>query len=134
MSDMVGQQSCCLDRRYLSQSITPHENQILDSICGPFYHHEEMSTSFSQRVKIPDHVLVSDLQGESVILNVNSERYYGLDRVGTRFLTLLSDSDSIELAFEALLAEYDVDADTLRADITDLLNDLSEQGLVEISD
>jgi Coenzyme PQQ synthesis protein D (PqqD) len=93
-----------------------------------------MSTSFSQRVKIPDHVLVSDLQGESVILNVNSERYYGLDKVGTRFLTLLSDCESIEHAFEALLAEYDVNADTLRADITDLLNDLSEQGLVEICD
>jgi len=123
-----------LYRRPMLQSITPHENQILDSIRGPFYHHEEMSASFSQRVKIPDHVLVSDLQGESVILNVNSERYYGLDRVGTRFLTLLSDCDSIEHAFEALLAEYDVNADTLRNDITDLLNDLSEQGLVEICD
>lgn len=93
-----------------------------------------MSVSFNQRVKLPDDVLISDLEGESVILNLKSERYYGLDDVGTRFLTLLSTSESIEQAFEALLAEYDVEADTLRLDLTNLLVDLREQGLVEICD
>lgn len=93
-----------------------------------------MSVTFNQRVKLPDDVLISDLEGESVILNLKSERYYGLDNVGTRFLTLLSTSESIEQAFEALLAEYDVEADTLRVDLTNLLVDLREQGLVEICD
>lgn len=93
-----------------------------------------MSVSFNQRVKLPDDVLISDLEGESVILNLKSERYYGLDDVGTRFLTLLSTSESIEQAFEAILAEYDVEADTLRLDLTNLLVDLREQGLVEICD
>ena len=93
-----------------------------------------MSVTFNQRVKLPDDVLISDLEGESVILNLKSERYYGLDNVGTRFLTLLSTSESIEQAFEALLAEYDVEADTLRLDLTNLLVDLREQGLVEICD
>ena len=93
-----------------------------------------MSVPFNQRVKLPDDVLISDLEGESVILNLKSERYYGLDNVGTRFLSLLSTSESIEQAFEALLAEYDVEADTLRLDLTNLLVDLREQGLVEICD
>jgi Coenzyme PQQ synthesis protein D (PqqD) len=93
-----------------------------------------MSVSFNQRVKLPDDVLISDLEGESVILNLNSERYYGLDKVGTRFLTLLSSSESIEHAFEALLAEYDVEADALRLDLTELLLNLREQGLVQICD
>jgi hypothetical protein len=93
-----------------------------------------MSFSFNQRVKLSEDVLISDLQGESVILNVNSQRYYGLDKVGTRFLTLLSSSETIEHAFEALLAEFDVDAVELRTDLTDLLVELSDQGLVEISD
>jgi len=93
-----------------------------------------MTVSFSQRVKLADDVLVSNLEGESVLLNLKSERYYGLDQVGTRFLTLLSSSESIEHAFDALLAEYDVEAETLRTDLTALLLDLREQGLVEISD
>jgi Coenzyme PQQ synthesis protein D (PqqD). len=95
---------------------------------------ESMTVSFSQRVKLADDVLVSNLEGESVLLNLKSERYYGLDQVGTRFLTLLSSSESIEHAFDALLAEYDVEAETLRTDLTALLLDLREQGLVEISD
>lgn len=93
-----------------------------------------MSFSFNQRVKLSEDVLISDLQGESVILNVNSQRYYGLDKVGTRFLILLRDSESIEHAFEALLAEFDVAADVLQVDLTDLLVELSNQGLVEICD
>lgn len=93
-----------------------------------------MTVSFSQRVKLADDVLVSNLEGESVLLNLKSERYYGLDQVGTRFLTLLSSSQSIEHAFDALLGEYDVEAETLRNDLTTLLLDLREQGLVEISD
>lgn len=93
-----------------------------------------MPLSFNQRVKLSDDVLVSDLEGEFVILNLNSQRYYGLDKVGTRFLTLLGDSESIEQAFETLLMEYDVEADTLRVDLTELLTKLSEQGLVEICD
>lgn len=93
-----------------------------------------MSFSFNQRVKLSEDVLISDLQGESVILNVNSQRYYGLDKVGTRFLTLLSNSETIQQAFETLLAEYEVEADQLRVDLTDLLAELRDQGLVEICD
>ena len=93
-----------------------------------------MHVSFSQRVKLADDVLVSNLEGESVLLNLKSERYYGLDEVGTRFLTLLDSSESIEHAFDVLLAEYDVEAETLRNDLTTLLLNLCDQGLVEISD
>ncbi len=93
-----------------------------------------MEISFTDRVKVPDEVLISGLQGESVILNLNSERYFGLDEVGTRFLTLLSNSESIQAAYDALLEEYDVAPDVLRRDMTALLQELVNQGLVEVSD
>ena len=88
--------------------------------------------SFSDRVRVPDEVLISNLQEESVILNLNSERYFGLDNVGTRMLSVLSESRSIEAAYEQLLAEYDVDAQVLRQDLTSLIENLLEQGLVTI--
>lgn len=110
-------------------------DQLLDGLTILYLTFDQsMSFSFNQRVKLSEDVLISDLQGESVILNVNSQRYYGLDKVGTRFLTLLSSSETIEHAFEALLAEFDVDAVALRTDLTDLLVELSDQGLVEIWD
>lgn len=92
-----------------------------------------MSNSFSDRVKIPDGVLISKLQEESVILNLDSERYYGLDDVGTRILTVLTTSESIEAAYETLVKEYNIDAQVLRRDLLELVEQLVEQGLIKIS-
>ena len=88
--------------------------------------------SFSDRVRVPDDVLISNLQEESVILNLNSERYFGLDNVGTRMLSALSTSNSIEAAYELLLAEYDVDAQELRHDLSSLIENLLQQGLITV--
>jgi len=92
-----------------------------------------MQISFSDRVKVPDGVLISNLQDESVILNLDSERYFGLDNVGTRILTVLTKSESIQAAYESLLAEYDVDHAVLRQDLLALIENLLQQGLVQVS-
>jgi len=92
-----------------------------------------MSISFSDRVKIPDDVLISKLQEESVILNLDSERYYGLDDVGTRIMSVLTTSESIEVAYQTLLKEYDVDPQILRQDLLELVHNLHDQGLIQIN-
>ena len=89
-----------------------------------------MTISFSDRVTVPDDVLISNLQDESVILNLDSERYYVLDDVGTRFLSVLTTSDSIETAYERLRGEYDVDPQVLRNDLLALIENLVDQGLL----
>ena len=89
-----------------------------------------MAISFSDRVRVPDDVLISNLQEESVILNLDSERYYGLDDVGTRFLSVLNTADSIEAAYEMLRDEYAVDAHSLRQDLLELVEDLVKQGIL----
>ena len=89
--------------------------------------------SFSDRVRIPDDVLISRLQEESVILNLDSERYFGLDDVGTRFLSVLTTSDSIEAAYQILVEEFDVDRETLRHDLVALIDNLSHQRIIEVS-
>jgi hypothetical protein len=89
-----------------------------------------MTISFSDRVAVPDGVLISHLQEESVILNLESERYFGLDDVGTRFLTVLTSSESLEAAHQQLTAEYDVDPAVLRQDLLALVEKLIDQGLL----
>lgn len=91
-----------------------------------------MTISFADRVRVPDDVLISNLQEESVILNLNSERYFGLDNVGTRMLAVLGNSESIETAYESLLSEYDVDPQVLRQDLTSLIESLLQQGLLTV--
>ncbi len=79
----------------------------------------------------PD-VLVRELDGESVILDLKTERYFGLDDVGTRMLTVLAASESIQAGYHRLLEEYEVEPEPLRADITGLVDRLMEQGLVQV--
>ena len=92
-----------------------------------------MQISFSDRVRIPDDVLISRLQEESVILNLDSERYFGLDDVGTRILTVLTSSESIGAAYESLREEYDIDDGVLRDDLLALVESLAQQGIVEVT-
>jgi hypothetical protein len=90
--------------------------------------------SFSSRVVIPDTVLFRELDGEAVILNLDTESYLGLDPVGTRMWNVLTEQSSIEAAYQVLLSEYDVAPETLRADIERLLGDMLEHKLIMLRD
>lgn len=87
---------------------------------------------FTARVVVPDDTLMRDLDGEAVLLNLDNERYYGLNRVGTRMWHVLSASASIQAAYDQLAAEYDVEPDRLRGDLVALVGQLSEQGLIRL--
>jgi Coenzyme PQQ synthesis protein D (PqqD) len=88
--------------------------------------------SLDDRVTVPSHVLVRFLDKESVLLNIETERYFGLDETGTRMWQLATAALKIEIAFQQLLDEYDVDPGLLRANLTDLLSQLVENGLLEV--
>lgn len=48
-----------------------------------------MTFSFDQKLTITQDTLINHIEGESVLLNLKSENYFGLDSVGTRMWTLL---------------------------------------------
>ena len=93
-----------------------------------------MSVSFSNKLTVPPDVLLNTVDGESVILSLATESYFGLDESGTRMWSALTTSDSIERAYETLLTEYDVEADVLRRDLSNLIEKLLEKGLVKIGE
>ena len=73
-----------------------------------------------------------ELEGESVILDLDSEKYFGLDEVGTHMWQLVTAAETIQSAFDTLLNEYDVEPDELRDDLAQLLDSLLDRGLIEI--
>jgi hypothetical protein len=75
-------------------------------------------------------VLFQELDGETVLLNLRDERYYGLDDVGTRVWQLLGEHGDIERVVSTMLSEYDVEEATLRQDVEKLIAALFEVGLV----
>lgn len=92
-----------------------------------------MTISFAMRVSVPEDVLIRELDGESVILNLKSERYFGLDEVGTRIWDALICSETIAAAYQTLLLEYDVVPEQLQSDLYNLLEQLVEHGLINVS-
>lgn len=81
---------------------------------------------------MPSNVLFRELEGECVILNLDTESYFGLDDVGTRMWLALTRNESIRAALDALQEEFDVDPARLRGDLEELLVDLLDQGLLEM--
>lgn len=69
---------------------------------------------------------------ESVLLDLRSERYFGLNTVGTRVWQLLADNPSLQAAHVAVLQEYEVNADQLTQDILTLVAQLAEAGLLTL--
>jgi hypothetical protein len=92
----------------------------------------EQRVSLESRVAISDDVVFRELEGEAVILNLESGTYFGLDPVGTRIWSLLQEDGSLRRAFEALLQEYDVAPEKLEGDILRLVEELRAKGLVRL--
>ena len=86
--------------------------------------------SFSERAVVPSNVLIRFLEQESVLLNLETERYFGLDAVGTRMWQVVTTAQTVEIALEQLADEYDAPLETLRTDLTNLLQHLVENGLI----
>ena len=88
--------------------------------------------SFSDRVEVPKYVMVRFLEKESVFLNLDTEHYYGLDEIGTRMWQVVTTSPNIEDAFVQLLGEFDVEAQQLRENLSELLERLIDLGLLRV--
>ena len=85
------------------------------------------------RVVVSKEQVACDLEGETAILNLKNSVYYGLDPIGARVWQLIQEPTTLAQIRDVLKGEYDVDAARLEADIRDLLQQLAEQGLVEIT-
>ena len=88
----------------------------------------------SQRIEISPDVLFQEVGGETVLLDLESEHYFGLDAVGTRIWGLLGEGASVGAVVDTLLQEYEVERETLEADVAALLSRLAEAGLIRFAE
>lgn len=91
-----------------------------------------MVTDFESKVSISPDVMIRHVGGESVVLDLKTERYLGLDEIGTRMWQVLAAADSIEVAYRTLLDEFDVETERLRSDLDEFLRELIQLGLVTL--
>ena len=90
-----------------------------------------MTLSFDSTISISPDVMVRKVGEESVLLDLKTERYLGLDDVSARFWDLLTSGEPIQSAYDKLLEEFEVDPDRLRHDLDAFVQELIQFGLIE---
>jgi hypothetical protein len=83
-------------------------------------------------IRMSPQVISQELSGETVILDLESECYFGLDAVGTRIWQLIREGAELRTIHDTLLDEYDVDAAQLHADLQALVEDAQQRGLITL--
>ena len=77
----------------------------------------------------PD-TLFREMRGGAVALNLKTGQYYSLNEVGTRMWVLLQQEESLDAVVSAIVADYKVGAEQAAQDLTRLLQELQENGLI----
>ena len=75
-------------------------------------------------------VMLVDLSGEAVILNMDNWVYYGLNGVGYRFWNLIQETKRIDELKRTILGEYDVDSEVCERDLLAFICAMANEGLV----
>jgi Coenzyme PQQ synthesis protein D (PqqD) len=88
--------------------------------------------NLNQTITPSPEVISQEVSGETVLLDLQSENYFGLDEVGTRIWQLIRETNDLQAIFETLLAEYDVSEERLRQDLDTLLGEISGLGLIRL--
>lgn len=84
------------------------------------------------QARIPAHVVFRSFPRETVVLNLDTGKYHGLNPTAGRMLELLEKSESVEAAAVSIADEYGQELDVIRRDLYDLCVQLRERGLLEI--
>jgi len=83
------------------------------------------------KVKVPQSVVFRSFPTETVVLNLQTGKYHGLNPTAGKMLQALTEADSVREAAAAVAAEYEAPAETIEGDICDLCESLLDRGLVE---
>jgi hypothetical protein len=86
----------------------------------------------SSKIVVSKDVVSCDLGGETAMLDMNEGIYYGLNEMGTIIWEYIQKPITLQEIVDKILAEYDVDEETCYLDLIELLDQMTENGLVDI--
>lgn len=84
----------------------------------------------SNRFAIKPNAMARQLGEETVILDLESGTYFGLDPVGARIWQLMKEGKRLAEICEAMLEEYEVSREELERDALALAQDLEARSLI----
>lgn len=89
----------------------------------------DMFLTLDTVVSVSDDAVFRELDGESVVLNLETGMYYGLDEVGTRAWRAIEPKGALRQALDRVLQDFDAEPGTAEADLLELAAALIDKGL-----
>ena len=89
--------------------------------------------NLSDKITIPTQVMARQVGQETVILDLASGTYFGLDPVGARIWQLMTEGKTLAEVCESMLVEYEVTAEKIELDVLTLAQELSAKQLISVA-
>jgi hypothetical protein len=84
------------------------------------------------QVAVPHHVVHRAFPTETVVLNLETGKYHGLNPVAGRMLEILEQLGSVSESAIRLAREFEQPLERIEQDLSRLCADLHERGLIEV--
>ena len=86
----------------------------------------------NKKIIFADTIFAQEVDGEMVLLDMDSENYFGLDGVGSAIWSAIEQKQILQDIFDVLLQEYDVEPEVLKKDLIDFVIKLEENQLIKV--
>ena len=82
------------------------------------------------RLSVPPQVMSRLVGDETVLLDLESGMYFGLEGVGQRIWESIGEGLTLAETAAVIVSEYDVEENQARSDVVEFVSDLVERGLL----
>lgn len=89
--------------------------------------------NLDQKVTFVETVFAQEVDGEMVLLDMESENYFGLDEVGTSIWQAMQENETLKEVLSELLEQYEVEEEMLVNDLSVFVKKLVDSGLVKVA-
>lgn len=89
--------------------------------------------TLNDKVTVPTQIMARQVGEETVILDLASGTYFGLDPVGARIWQLMAEGRTLAGVCATMLAEYEVTREDIERDVLSLAEELREKQLISIT-
>jgi len=86
----------------------------------------------SDKISVSTEVVAREVGNETVLLDLSSGTYFGLDPVGARIWQLLDSGKTLAEVCDMMIEEYEVVREVLESDTLALAGELAAKGLVSV--
>ena len=83
------------------------------------------------KYQLLEHVSLTNVDGEAILLDLNEGFYFGLNHVGALYLNLITQNITHDQAVIDIAQRYAIDYNRVKDDINELTKQLMEQNLLQ---